>query len=99
MAWHIIITPEAKTDIQEGIDWYKSRQLGLGKRFHVEVKNSISCIKKSPFYAIKYNQVRCLQPHKFPYLIHYIIDEDSQTIIILGVLNTSLNPEENWFLE
>ncbi len=99
MAWHILLSSKAKADIQDGINWYKSKQKGLGKRFHAEVKSSISRLRKSPFHAIKYNEVRCIQPHKFPYLIHYIINEHDQTIIILGVLNTSMDPEANWFLE
>jgi hypothetical protein len=97
MAWHIVIMPEAKLDIQEGIYWYNSKQKGLGKRFHKEAKNSIRRLSKSPFRAIKYNDVRYVQLHQFPYLVHYIIEESTQTIIILGVLNTNLNPAELHF--
>ena len=99
MRWSVNITPEAKLDIQEGISWYSGKQKGLGKRFHKEVKNSIVRIEKNPFYAIKYSQVRCMPISKFPYLIHFTIEESNKAIIILGVLHTSLNPDENWFLE
>jgi len=98
MLWSVDITPEAKADIQKGIHWYNGKQKGLGKRFHKEVKNCIDRIGKNPFYGIRYNQMRCVLVHKFPYLIHFMVEESEKKIIILGVLHTSLNPEENWFL-
>jgi hypothetical protein len=99
MLWSVNITAEAKLDIQEGIHWYNSKQKGLGKRFHKEVKNCITRIEKNPFYAIKYNQMRCMPIPKFPYLIHFIIEESDKTVIILGILHTGLNPDKNWFLD
>ena len=97
MAWGIQISVEAKTDIQEAISWYNNKQPGLGKRFYKEITNSFKLLKRSPYFGIRYQRVRCLKVHKFPYLIHYVLDEPSQTIIIPGVLNTSLNPDEYWF--
>ena len=98
MRWLVDITPEAKLDIQEAIDWYNDKQKGLGKKFHKEVKNGIARLEENPFYAIKYNQIRCLSVPKFPYLLHFIVEEDDKKVIILGILHTSLNPDENWFL-
>ncbi len=37
MTYRLKIEPEARLDIQEGINWYNSRQEGLGKRFHTEL--------------------------------------------------------------
>jgi toxin ParE1/3/4 len=99
MLWSVNITAEAKIDIQEGIHWYNNKQKGLGKRFHKEVKNCIARIEKNPFYVVKYNQTRCMPIPKFPYLIHFIIEESDKNVIILGILHTSLNPNENWFLD
>lgn len=99
MSWSVHITSEAKQDIQGGIGWYNGKQKGLGRRFHKEIKSCIAHLEKNPFYAVKYNPVRCLLVHKFPYLIHFSIEESEKTVIILGVLHTSLNPDTNWFLE
>ena len=99
MAWKIQISPEARIDIQEAINWYNSRQKGLGKRFFKEVKNSLSQLKRNPYYSVKYQQVRCLKVYKFPYLIHFVLDESNDAIIIPGILNTSLNPDDNWFID
>ena len=43
------IEPEAKLDIQQAIYHYNSKQKGLGKKFHKEVLNYFSAIKKIPF--------------------------------------------------
>ena len=42
-------------------------------------------------FAIKYEDVHCLQIKGFPYLIHYKIIE--KTAIVYGVINTSRNPD------
>jgi hypothetical protein len=34
MAFILKIEPEAKLDIQEGIDWYNEKETGLGRTFH-----------------------------------------------------------------
>ena len=99
MAWKVQIFSEAKEDIQEAITWYNHRQKGLGKRYHKELKLTLARLKKNPHYAIKYQQVRCLKVHKFPYLVHFVLDESSHLIIIPGILNTSLEPNANWFTD
>jgi len=39
MTYSIKIELEAHDDIQQGIDWYNTKQPGLGKKFHQEVKD------------------------------------------------------------
>ena len=89
----IHIEPEAKEDIQSGIDWYNKQQAGLGKSFHKHVKTQIDKLKKQPFYQVRYDNVHCLPLHKFPYLIHYTINETERLITIRAVFNTSRDPK------
>lgn len=39
MAFKLKIEPLAKFDIQTEINYYNTKQKGLGKRFHAETKN------------------------------------------------------------
>ncbi|OQX75926.1 MAG: hypothetical protein B6D61_09565 [Bacteroidetes bacterium 4484_249] len=92
MHYKLNIKPEAHQDIQEGIDWYNSKQTGLGKRFHVAVKQEFWTLRKIPFFQVRYDGIRCLPLKKFPYMIHYILEENKKQIIVLGVVNTYKNP-------
>lgn len=95
MAYRLKINAEAHEDIQKGIDWYNSRQPGLGRRFHVAVKQEFKALKNNPFFQIRYQDVHCLPLKKFPYMVHFIIEEDKKRIVVLGVINTYKSPE-NW---
>ncbi|MBK7129821.1 MAG: hypothetical protein IPM74_19690 [Crocinitomicaceae bacterium] len=43
------IDPAALADIQQEINYYNSKQKGLGKKYHAEVKKFFSAIQKIPF--------------------------------------------------
>ena len=93
MAFKIKIEPEAYQDIQEGIDWFNEQEAGLGRRFHEEVKSTFKKLKVNPFYQVRYDEVRCLPLKKFPYMLHFTINEQEGLIIIRAVFNTSRDPK------
>lgn len=90
--YKIRIESDAKHDIQEGISWYNSKKKGLGKSFHNEVKDHIITLKEIKFFQIRYEEVRCLPLKKFPYMIHYSLDDAKKTIVVRAILNTYHNP-------
>ncbi len=69
---------------------------GLGKRFHDDVKVAFSAIKKNPFFQVRYDDVRCLPLKVFPAMIHFTINEKTDTVIIRAIINTHKDPDKNW---
>ena len=96
MAFRLKIEPLAKFDIQTEINYYNSKQKGLGKRFHNEVKIYFNTIKSSPFYQIRYDDVHCLPLKTFPAMIHYTIDDSNKLVTVRAVVNTNKDPKANW---
>ena len=94
MAYRLKILPIVHKDIQEGISWYNSRQTGLGKRFHEAVKAEYNILKRHPHFQIRYDGVRCLPMKTFPYMIHYIVEEEKKRVVVLGVINTYKDPDK-----
>ncbi len=89
------LTQEAIDDLQNGVRWYNNQQAGLGKKFYTLAIRNVKEISKRPLsIAVRYDEVRCYPLQTFPYMIHFIIHENR--MIVLGVINTSLNPETNW---
>ncbi|TRX72379.1 type II toxin-antitoxin system RelE/ParE family toxin [Carboxylicivirga sp. M1479] len=87
------ILPLAQKDIKEAAVWYNQKQKGLGLRFTQELRKKVHLIAKSPFASpIRYSHVRTTVLNVFPYMIHYVIDESTYTVIIIAVLHTSRNP-------
>jgi hypothetical protein len=88
------IDPDALQDIQETTDWYNRQSQGLGSRFQKQVKLQINLLKNSPdSYGIRYAEVRCILVRKFPFLIHFIVDNSNLVVEIYAVIHTSRSPK------
>ena len=92
--YQIKIDQDALNDLKEIVTWYNNQLQNLGVRFHKQVKSQINALKTQPhIYNIRYKDVRCLLVKKFPFLIHYTINEKSCIVEIFAVFHTSRNPE------
>lgn len=92
--YKVKIEPEALTDIQNITDWHNKQQAGLGKRFQDTTIKQINFLNKNPqIYGIRYNEIRCMIVKKFPYLVHFYINYESNTVEILAVISTFRNPK------
>ena len=85
---------DAVKDIQNTVEWYELQISGLGLRYKNQVKKHITSLRKNPYlFSIKYNAIRCRKIDKFPFLIHYKIDDEMKTITVFAVFHTSRSPE------
>ena len=97
MSFIVFIEPRALTDIQKAMNYYDNCQTGLGKKFETVVDKHILTISKNPFFQIRYNGVRCLPVKTFPFMIHFVIDEERNEVFIISVFHTSKNNNE-WLI-
>jgi plasmid stabilization system protein ParE len=92
--YKVRIEPEALADIQEITDWYNEQQAGLGKRFQSSTIRQINSLSKNPqIYIIRYKEIRCALIKKFPYMAHFFINNENNTVEVLAVISTSRNPK------
>ncbi|MEO1020993.1 MAG: hypothetical protein AAFW89_00500 [Bacteroidota bacterium] len=82
------IDKRAVQDIQEAINYYEDQEIGLGKEFEEYVNNTLNKLKLSPYYQIRYQDIRCLPLQKYPFMVHYRIEEKHRRILIIAVFNT-----------
>jgi len=93
----IALHPEVKNDLQEAIDYYNDKKLGLGDTFYLVAKKEMESLKKDAFlYEVRFEDARFLKVGKFPYLIYYYIVEEEKTVYIDTVKNMSVDPDKNW---
>lgn len=95
MAFKIIISSEAKKDLEYSYLFYSERvNKSVAKNFIIDFKNSIKTLSKNPFFRIWFEDV-CGKPlKKFPFILFYTIDESVKIIVITRVFHTSQNPEK-----
>lgn len=83
----------ALNDLKEARKWYNLQQKGLGKRLTEDVKKTTLSIERNPYYAsVKYDNIRTASCNKFPYALHYEIDEENSLVRIVAVFHFSRNP-------
>jgi toxin ParE1/3/4 len=93
--FRFVYSPLALQDIEEAKDYYEKIQNGLGKRFVSQVQSSMLAIKRNPYFSsVRYDDIRCAQIKRFPYLIHYHINENEFTVTIVAVYSTHREPFE-----
>ncbi|MBO6792670.1 MAG: type II toxin-antitoxin system RelE/ParE family toxin [Balneolaceae bacterium] len=92
MIYKIHVSSEAELDLQDSYNWYESKVEGLGEKFLSHIDRNFETIASNPFaYAVRFRSfVRAYVMPYSPYLILYIITEES--IKIIAVFHTRLNP-------
>ena len=93
MSFKVIYAAKVYEDLQEAVDFYNSREKGLGVRFFKSVKIQISQIKSNVYaFQVRYDDVHCAPLKSFPYTIHYRVDAEKNTIRVIAVFCDYRNP-------
>ena len=93
MVFRVVITRSAFIDTFDGIEWYEKQTKGLGKKFYESIQKAYKTIRQNPYFQIRYDDVRCLPLKKFPYLVHFVVEEERKRVVILGVICTHRDPK------
>jgi plasmid stabilization system protein ParE len=76
------IAPLAEADIAKAQDDYESRETGLGNRFVLQVRSTITRIGENPFqYQIVEGESRRARVRDFPYAVWYRVEPDESVVI------------------
>lgn len=88
--------PKANDDIYNIARDYEDKKAGLGKVFLSKVSLRVKKVCNKPSTCqIRYGEVvRLAHLTKFPYSIHYVIDENRKRVVVLAVFGMKENPEK-----
>lgn len=93
-SYSIKINIEALQDIEDACFWYNLQQNNLGNKFKNQVINQIEILKQRPkSFTYRYKNVRCCKIVKFPFLIHFTVNDKLKIVEVFGILHTSRNPK------
>lgn len=95
MNYRIIVSPIAASNIEDSVNYYKSK---ASKKVALDFLNEYQKIYKSlkinPFYRFHDTNYRFLPFAKFTFVAFFIVDEVSETVFLNAVFYTSQNPEK-----
>ncbi|MBV7270169.1 type II toxin-antitoxin system RelE/ParE family toxin [Winogradskyella luteola] len=89
MDYKIKYTNEAIAELNKGFLWYRSKELELGQRFKNAFYKIRTELKDNPkiFKEIGNNHRRAVLGSSFPFTIHYLVNEKTKTVKIIGVFH------------
>lgn len=87
MRFKVIYNPEVYNDIRQAVDWYNKQQPELGLRFISVLKKHLRKLEHSAMhYSVRYGDIRCMPIKRFPYMIHYRVQ--NKTVLVEAIFNT-----------
>jgi hypothetical protein len=93
MVFNVKTLIRAELELDEAVFYYETIRKGLGEKFILDYENQLNTLYNIPFFEEKYNNVRTLPLKKFPYTIHFTVDELEKIVSIQAVTCDYQNPE------
>ena len=91
MNYKIILLDQAQEDIFEEMLWYEEKQSGLGLSLERSLKAILKQLETYPMmYQIRYDETRIAFPDRFPYGLHYFIED--QKVYVTALVHQKDDP-------
>lgn len=99
MAFKVRYNPQIYLDISKAVKYYHQETGSdeLGNRFVKTVKLALQDLKyKALHYQIRYDNIRFLIIPSFPFIAHYRVDKEANTVYVEAVFHESEDPDK-WY--
>lgn len=93
MEFKVVILKRANLEIEEAYLYYESIQDGLGLKFIYDYENHLDTLYKNPYFEKRYDIIRMLPLKKFPYSIHFSVDEINKIVTVHAIILEYQNPD------
>ena len=94
--WKVEFSHESLAEVQDALNYFLEKSAELSEDFIQDLEKGIFALQVNPYYQVRYKNIRCLPLSKFPFMIHFELDEDKKRVKILSCIHTSLNPNKSW---
>ncbi|MCP4180262.1 MAG: type II toxin-antitoxin system RelE/ParE family toxin [bacterium] len=95
MDYKIKYSKESISELNKAFLWYQSKDISLGQKFKDAFRKVRLNLKENPkiFKEVDVNHRRAVLISSFPYTVHYLVDDKTREIKIIGVFHQSKNIE------
>ncbi len=92
MVYKVIVSPRAQKEIENAIDYYALYSESAPLNFITALKEGYGTLETNPFFKIQYKNICALKLHRFPFSLHFIVDEKRKTVRILACFHNKRDP-------
>jgi toxin ParE1/3/4 len=93
MAFKIIVSPKAQTEIEDAIDYYSRFSKYAPINFIKSLLRTYRNLENGPYFKIQYRNIRAIKLYKFPYSLYFEIDENEKVVAVLSCFHNKRNPK------
>ncbi len=95
--YSLIVLEDAKQEWFAAIDYYETKQKGLGERFLKAVEEYLKVLSETPkLYKKTKKQYREVPIKHFPFLIIYRINELNNEVVVVSVFHAKRHPKHKY---
>ncbi len=96
-AFKLRFHPKFVIDLGSAIAWYDEISKVTCAKFKLATNRQLKLIRKNPHSrSVRYDQIRFARIPKFPYAIHYSIDDKNNCVLVYRLLSDFRDPSANW---
>ena len=82
MTPRLLLRPEAHADLEEALQWYEQRSIGLGYEYLRVVRAALAGVERAPDAApVILDDIRRVGVRRFPYYIYYVARVSDTSVI------------------
>ena len=96
-SYKIVLYKDAILDLKQALDYYQKINPEIAQKFYQVTNTTLEQLKRNPFYQIRYDEFRLKVIKGFPYIIHFIVEENNKTVKVFGIRNHHQDPETSYF--
>jgi len=94
MAYKIILSARAQKEIENAIDYYALYSVDAPANFISALKEAFTALETSPFFRVRYKNIRAYKIKRFPYSLYYIILDEKKMVRILSCFHNKRSPHK-----
>lgn len=90
--YRVVLSNEAVNDLNEAYVWYDLQRPYLGYEFELSIEAIIQQLSRNPLeIQKKYKSIRVAYTSRFPFGVHYFID--NELVKVIGIFHTNRSPK------
>jgi len=75
------------------MEYYNQIQTGLGNKFLSHFHTRVKTLVTHPHFAIRYDEIRVFVLKKFPYAVHFSVNDKLREVYILAIRHQAMKPK------
>lgn len=91
MIFKIKLIPSALEELEEALEYYQQISPRLFKKFYDEFVEFHKLLEHNPYFEIRYGYVRTYKLKSFPYMVHFLINEELKKVIVIAIVFGKMN--------